>query len=159
MKTPSFWTVLTNSPCWSRMRTLPFSPRMIKNPVSSEISIETTLYLIWILLLSWALPWEYSQSLMHCFSTVKNGILLFKYTWAAWLDCPADLWALRISLWALGKNLKPRAGHYISRSIEEIISTRFWLLKLQTVTLYPPPISRGEDSRIEKRVPDFSNVI
>lgn len=78
--TPSFETVLTNSPFWSRIRTFPFSPRIRKKFVSSEIYIEEIFYLIWILFFSWALPCEYSQILTHCLSIVMNGSFVFKYT-------------------------------------------------------------------------------
>jgi hypothetical protein len=93
---------------------------------------------------------------MHYLSTVINGSLLFKNTYAEWLDYPALLWAFKMSLWVRGRKLRSRQGHWSSRSMELIISMTCCLLKLQRVTRYPPPISKGLDSRTMKRVPDLS---
>lgn len=96
---------------------------------------------------------------MHCLSAVKKDSLLCRKTCAECPLCPALRYAFSMSLCARGSTPSSTHGLYSSKSIELITSITCYLLKLHSVTLYPPPTSSGLDSSTMKRAPDLSKLI
>jgi len=71
-KTPYLETVETKSPTESKIKTLPFSPKISMNPVSSATTMCFMFCLMWIRLIKSKEPLENSQILRQVFSRTKN---------------------------------------------------------------------------------------